>query len=250
VTHRPPPATWTEFFDGDHSIYVNARHLEAHYERQARDLLRLLEGRVRPRLLDFGCGDALASPALAAAGVQVSLYDAAPAVRERLARRYSGAAGITVLGEDPRADASAARVDVALVNSVLQYLDGATTEAVVGRLAGLLAPGGELVLADVIPPGFGLVADLRALLVPAARHGYLGPALLGVGRTFFSSYRGLRRTAGFATWSVPAVQDLARRHGLVARRSPFNVGFNRRRMTFRLQPEGRDVPPATPRTVP
>jgi SAM-dependent methyltransferase len=250
VSARSQPSSWTEFFDGDHPIYVNARHLQTHYERQARDLLRLLEGRVRPRLLDFGCGDALAAPALASAGAEVWLYDAAPAVRERLVRRFAGAAGITVLGGDAWESLPAGSFDVALVNSVLQYLDTAATEALVDRLARLLAPGGEVLLTDVVPPGFGLGADLWALLAPATRHGYLGPALLGLGRTFFSSYRGLRRTAGFATWSEAAIQELARRHGLVAHRSPFNVGFNPRRMTFRLRAGAGEAVPDAARTKP
>jgi len=249
VTSNPGPKTWTEFFAGDHAIYVNARHLQVHYERQARDLLRLLAGRVRPRLLDFGCGDALAAPDLAAAGAKVWLYDAAPGVRERLSRRYVGTPGIVVLGEGDWEALRGGDFDVVLVNSVLQYLERAGTEALVVRLAGLLAPGGELVLADVVPPGFGLVADLRALLVPAARHGYLGPALLGLGRTFFSAYRGLRHTAGFSTWSEPEVRELARRHGLQAERLPFNVGFNTRRMTFRLGAGPVGTAPAGTRTL-
>jgi SAM-dependent methyltransferase len=250
VNARTLPSTWTEFFDGDHAIYVDARHLQAHYERQARDVLRLLEGRVRPRLLDFGCGDALAAPGLAAAGAEVWLYDAAPAVRERLAHRYAGAAGIVVLGADAWEALPAGSVDVALVNSVLQYLDRATTEALVGRLTHLLAPGGEVVLADVVPPGFGLAADLWALLAPASRYGFLGPALRGLGRTFFSSYRELRRTAGFSTWSEEAIRDLAHRSGLVVRRSRFNIGFNPRRVTFRLRPAGGETLPVAPRSAP
>lgn len=240
MTSPPVPTTWVEFFGGDHAIYVDARHLQVHCERQARDLLRLLAGRIHPRMIDFGCGDALAARALAAAGAQVWLYDAAPGLHERLSRRYEDTPGIVVLSERDWEALGGGDFDVALVNSVLQYLDRATTEAVVARLAGLLAPGGEVVLADVVPPGFGLVADLRALLLPATRHGYLGPALLGLARTFFSFYRGLRHTAGFSTWSEPEVRELARRHGLQAERLPFNVGFNTRRMTFRLRagPDG------------
>jgi hypothetical protein len=56
---------WQAFWGGSHRIYVNDRHLAAHYARIADDLIALLAPRPRARLLDWGCGDALASPRLA-----------------------------------------------------------------------------------------------------------------------------------------------------------------------------------------
>jgi len=38
---------WAEFWSGAHSIYVNARHAQVHYERIAGDLVRLLASRAR-----------------------------------------------------------------------------------------------------------------------------------------------------------------------------------------------------------
>ena len=61
-------------------------------------------------------------------------------------------------------------------------------------LAGLplLAPGGTLIVADVIPPQVGAVSDGFALLRYARANGFLGAAILGLARTALSRYRRLR----------------------------------------------------------
>ena len=187
-------------------------------------------------MLDYGCGDALAAPRIAPLASRLLLYDAAPAVRARLARRYAGAAGIELLdpaGWDALAPAS---LDLVLVNSVVQYLSPAELEALLRRVRTVLKPAGELILADVVPPDSGALDDIRALLGSAARHGYLLAALGGLAATFFSDYRRLRRDLGLACHGEAEMLELLRRHGFAAERAPWNVGFSARRMTFRARP--------------
>ncbi len=64
----------------------------------------------------------------------------------------------------------------------------------------LLAPGGTLIVADVIPPHVGALSDGLALLRYAAANGFLGAALLGLTRTALSRYRRLRSELGIARY--------------------------------------------------
>ena len=58
-------ADWTDFFNADHSIYVNARHKALHAQFLARDISALIPF-ADAQALDFGCGEALAAPEIAA----------------------------------------------------------------------------------------------------------------------------------------------------------------------------------------
>lgn len=237
---RPPGAgaapSWLAFWARPHRIYVNERHLEAHYRRIGDDLLRLLRPRAAPVVLDYGCGDALAAPRLAAAGARLLLYDAAPEVLARVATRFAGDPRIAVLSTEDWRALPAASVDVVVVNSVIQYLSAAELDDLLARSRRLLAGGGEAIFADIVPRAAGLVDDVRALLAAARAHGFLGAALAGLARTFFSDYRRLRRAVGLRAFAEAEFEDLLARHGLRAERLPANVGFHSKRMTFRARP--------------
>lgn len=231
---------WQAFWSGQHRIYVNDRHLQAHYQRIAADLIALLADRPGAVLLDWGCGDALASPRLAKAGLRVHLYDAVPAVQARVAARFRSAHGITVLDDAAWAAQPPASLDVILVNSVLQYLPADALDGLLPRFRALLKPQGMLLLADVIPPDAGMLDDIRALLAAAWRHGYLIAALGGLAATFFSDYRRLRRELGLTTWTERDLLARLRAHGFAAERAARNIGFSPHRMLFR----GRPTPPS------
>jgi len=224
---------WAEFWSGDHSIYVSARHLAAHYRRIGRDVIALLAGRERPRVLDYGCGDALAAPLLIEAGVDLRLYDAVPAVAARLSHRFASVAGLSIL-DDPAFQALPdASLDVILMNSVAQYLGPDELGALLDRFRRLLAPGGEVILGDIIPPDAGMVADVGSLLRSAVENGFLLAALRGLVRTVFSDYGRLRRRVGLSTYRENEIIALCAAHGFKAVRAPGNIGFNQSRMTIR-----------------
>lgn len=231
---------WREFWGGEHSIYVNARHRAVHYEQVGADLVALVALRHSPRVLDWGCGDALAAPALATVCSELLLYDAVPAVQQRLKERFGGAPGPQVLDTAAWDALPPASLDVIIMNSVAQYLSRAELEGVLEQFRRRLRPDGEIILADIIPPHIGMAADIAALLAPAAKHGYFGAACVGLVRTFFSEYRQLRRTAGFSCYEEPDFIALLEGHGLTAERLPRNVGFNQKRMAFRARPRSPD----------
>lgn len=227
---------WADFWGGDHAIYVNARHAAVHYERIAADLTALLNGRGRPRVLDWGCGDAFGAPALAGACGELLLYDAVGAVQKRLLGRFNQVPGIAVLDDDAWRSLPTASIDVIVLNSVAQYLSRGELEAVLKDFRRVVHDKGEVLLADIIPPDAGMLPDIASLLATGARHGFFLAACSGLARTWFSKYRQIRNQAGFSTYDERAVIELAGRHGFAAERLPMNIGFNQQRMTFRLSP--------------
>lgn len=222
---------WRQFWEKSHRIYVNERHRQVHYRQVADDILSVLPSGSNLQVLDYGCGDALEAERVAARVGRLYLFDAAAEVRGRLRARF-GATGIVVLDDEALAAFPPGSLDLIVVNSVVQYLDRAEFEALLAMSRGLLRPHGLLVIADVIPPDAGAVADVASLLRSALRHGFLGAAIGGLVATFFSDYRRLRRAVGLSTYSAAEMGDILKKSEFDAKRRSANFGFNPKRMTF------------------
>lgn len=221
---------WIEFWNRPNAIYVNQRNLDAHFACLRDDLLPLIpDGGV---VLDYGCGDALAAEALAERAGTLLLYDAAPAVRDRLRLRFPAHPRIRVLDDADVAAVTADAVDLILVVSVLQYIPPAELPRLVGLWRTLLKPGGRLLIADVVQPDTPLYRDVASQLRMAARHGFLIPAVVGIGRLALSDYRQLRQRAGFATYRPEQVITLLADGGLVPERLARNIGPTAHRASF------------------
>ena len=224
--------SWTEFWGGKHSIYVSPRHVEAHFRRLTADLAAALPHRPGLRVLDYGSGDALGAPSLAALGHRISLYDAAVEVQTRIAQRYKDDPRITVLDEQTLASSDGG-FDAVIVSSVIQYIPRITLPVTIARWHHLLAPGGVLVVADVMRPDAGMAEDVGDLLGFAWKEGFLPTALLGLARTFFSDYRQMRRKLGLARYTEQEFLRLLAVGGFRAEALPENPGPNRHRLGFR-----------------
>lgn len=229
---------WRQFWGQSHRIYVNDRHRAVHYRQVADDLLAALPSRPMPTVLDYGCGDALDAARVAARAGRLYLFDAVPEVVSRLRGRFAGQANIAVLDESQLAALPQASIDLAVVNSVVQYLQRVELDAALAAIRRVLRGDGILIVADVIPPDAGAIDDVGALLGTAARHGFFVAALGGLAATFFSDYRRLRQSAGLATYSETAFLQVLEGASFAAARRPANFGFNAKRMTFiaRLRP--------------
>jgi ubiquinone/menaquinone biosynthesis C-methylase UbiE len=223
---------WVSFWDSDHPIYVNARHLDVHYRAIAEDIARLV---LAPdaRVLDHGCGEALHADKIAAACGELLLCEAAPKVRARLAERFAKQSKIHVIAPTEVERLPAASLDLVIANSLVQYLTRAELEVLLATWRRVLKPGGRLVIADVIGPDQSALADALALLRFAAANGFLFAALLGLARTVFSDYRKLRARLGLAHYSEAEMLALLSRAGLSAERLRPNLGHNQARMAFR-----------------
>lgn len=232
-------ADWVSFWNGENAVYVNEHHRAVHYARIAQDLARFVPG-PQARVLDFGCGDALASADLAGRCGRLVLSDAAPAVRARLAERFAQARNISVLAPEEVTALPDGSLDLVICNSVAQYLTRDQLAAQLREWKRLLAPGGRILIADIIPPTTSAVADARALLGLAAREGFLLAALGGLVRVFFSPYRKLRGELGLSVYEEADMLALLSQAGLSGRRVRPNVGHNQQRMAF----EATDARPA------
>jgi SAM-dependent methyltransferase len=226
---------WTSFWDRPHSIYVNARHFDVHYRDIAHAIVALLPG-PNARVLDYGCGEATHADLVAAAAAKLVLCEAAPSVRTKLTRRFANNDKIKVLAPVDVERLPDASIDLVVANSLVQYLAPAELDRLLATWRRLLAPGGVLIAADVIPPGVGVLTDTIALLRYAAKNGFLVAAIIGLARTIVSPYRRMRAKLGISCYGeVEFVAKLAA-GGFAAERLPFNLEHNPARMTFRSTP--------------
>ena len=221
--------SWLGFWNRPHSIYVNERHLRVHCRRVADDIISVLPAGAGLCVLDYGCGDALEAALVAARVDRLFLYDAAPSVQARLRERFTGIANLTVLDDGGLAVLTG--LDVIVVFSVVQYVPRGELPALLRDWRRRLKPGGSLILADIIPPDIGMLADIRSLLATAAANGFLLAALGGLVATFFSDYRRLRQDLGFAVYSDAEIEGLLTVAGFAPSLQARNLGFHPARRT-------------------
>jgi Methyltransferase domain len=232
------PESWRAFWDQDNAIYVSQRHKLLHYRGLARDLSALIPSSTAT-VLDHGCGEALASEALASKCARLYLYDAAPSVVEKLSTTHAAHVGITVLPVDGLAGVPERSVDLVIANSLLQYLKEDELKALLALWRGKLRGDGKnrnagtLALCDVIPPDVSPITDATALLRFAAQGGFLIAAITGLVRTALSDYRTLRQNLGLTTHTEAALSALLVDAGYTnIRRKPSNIGHNQARFTL------------------
>ena len=225
------PADWIGYWNGAPTVYVSARHKAAHYRAIADDIVARIP-RADARVLDYGCGEALSSDVIAKRCGKLFLFDAADNVRTGLARAFHREANISIVDAAGLAAIPEASVDLVVVNSVVQYMSPEDLSAAIEAWKRLMTSDGGILIADIIPHDAGAVADATALLTFAGRHGFFVPAVIGLGRTFFSDYRKLRSALGLAKYSEAEMIAILARHGLKAERVHPNLGHNQGRMAF------------------
>jgi SAM-dependent methyltransferase len=226
--------TWREFWDQPHSIYVNDRHKDVHYRDIAEGIAAFVPG-PGARVIDHGSGDAIHADIVAAAARSLILCESAASVRAAMAARFAANSRITVLSPEEVERLAGRSLDLIVANSLVQYLKADELDRVLALWRRLLAPGGTLIVADVIPPDVGPLSDAVALLRYAAAHGFLFAALAGLTRTALSRYRHIRRALGIAHYGEAEFLEKLRAAGFAAERLPRNLEHNPARMTFRAR---------------
>jgi SAM-dependent methyltransferase len=228
---------WVAYYDSNHSIYVNGRHRDVHYAR----LAEAFAGHVPPgatRVLDYGCGEALHAARVAEAAGRLMLAEAGPAVRSRLIARFKDNPRIAVISTDEVAALPPGSVDMVILHSVSQYLSGPEFDRIASLFHRLLAPGGLLLVGDVVPPAAPVVSDVVALLRFGWQDGFFLAAVAGLIRTFFSDYRRLRAKMGLTRYSEQQMAEKLAAAGFTATRAPVNLGHLTTRMTFLARKAG------------
>jgi SAM-dependent methyltransferase len=226
---------WRSFWDSPHSIYVNARHKDVHYREIADQIAAFVPGPAA-RVLDYGCGEAIHADRVAAVAAQVLLCDSAASVRAAIAARFAANPRIRALAPEEVEALPARSIDLIVSNSMTQYLTPPELDRVLGLWHRLLAPGGSLIVADVIPPDAGAVTDVAALLRYAAANGFFLAALWGLARTAVSPYSRLRSRIGVTRYTQSAFLQKLEAAGFTAERMARNLEHNPARMTFRACP--------------
>jgi SAM-dependent methyltransferase len=226
--------SWREFWDSAHSIYVSERHKDVHYRDVAEQLAAFVPS-PQARVLDHGSGEAIHAGLVAARARELYLCDAAASVRAANAAHFAADPKIKVIAPEDVEHMADGSLDLVFANSLVQYLTVAELERTLALWRRLLAPGGTLIVADVIPPHVGPLSDGVALLRYAAARGFLIAALVGLTRTALSGYRRLRGQLGIARYTQADFLDRLRTVGFAGERLARNVEHNPARMTFRAR---------------
>jgi ubiquinone/menaquinone biosynthesis C-methylase UbiE len=222
---------WIDYYDSTHTIYVSRRHRDLHFELIARDIIGYISS-PDAVVLDYACGEALSAARVAAACGKLYLAEPAPGVRGRLIARFAPNTKIRVRSLDELRNMDEKSVDLAVMNSVAQYMTPAEFDAALATIRRLLKPSGRLVVGDVLRPEIGMPRDVLALMRFAATHGFLRDALAGLISTALSDYRQLRAKVGLQRYSEAEMTAKLAAAGFAASRAHVNIGHNPWRMTF------------------
>jgi SAM-dependent methyltransferase len=210
-------------------------------DEYVRNLLSALKIAPDARVLDFGCGYGFVADGLAPRVGMVSLWDAAPSMRRLAADRSSGHRNVRALDlNDPTAVADV-RFDLILVNSVVQYMRAEELTHWMARWRGLLAPGGRVVLSDLIPPGHRSWSDILSLLRFSIRKRYFVRALRNT-LTERRRYRHAVEAAPLFHVGRDWLTEQAGAAGLAVRFLPRNLTHFSGRYTAVLEPTGLEPP--------
>lgn len=226
---------WIDYYDSTHTIYASKLHRDVHFEVIARDIIGYIP-LANAVVLDYACGEALSAAKVADACATLVLAEPAPGVRGRLAARFKANAKISVRSLDDLRNMAAQSVDLAVMNSCAQYMTAAELDDAFAVVRRLLAPGGRLILGDILQPHVGMLTDVAALLKMARQHGFLWDALVGLVKTALSDYRQLRTKVGLQRYAEAEMLAKLDKAGFRATRAPTNIGHNPSRMTFIAEP--------------
>jgi ubiquinone/menaquinone biosynthesis C-methylase UbiE len=222
---------WIDYYDSTHTIYASRRHRDLHFQLVARDIIGYVSS-PDAVVLDYACGEALYAARVADVCGKLYLAEPAPGVRGRLIARFAPNTRIRVRSLDDLRKMAEKSVDLAVMNSVAQYMTPAELDSAFAVIRRLLKPGGRLVLGDILRPEVGMFRDVLALLRFALAHGFLKDALIGLISTALSDYRQLRSRVGLQRYSETEMIAKLAAAGFTASRAHFNIGHNPWRMTF------------------
>jgi ubiquinone/menaquinone biosynthesis C-methylase UbiE len=222
---------WIDYYDSTHTIYASKLHRDLHFQLIAKDIIAYISS-PDAVVLDYACGEALSAPKVADACGKLYLAEPAPGVRGRLIARFAPNTKIRVRSLEDLRKMDEKSIDLAIMNSVAQYMTSAELDLAFATMRRLLKPGGKLVVGDILRPEVGMSKDVIALLRFAATHGFLKDALIGLVSTALSDYRQLRAKVGLQRYGEAEMVAKLAASGFSASRAHANIGHNPWRMTF------------------
>ena len=166
---------WREYFDGLKDQSPLYRVQAALYVDSLRAAVGLQHDQ---RVLDFGCGFGFVAALLAPLVTEVGWWDPSPNMRsaaERNTTRFPNARFCDLsamsLTESRGSTWREAPFDLILINSVAQYMAPEELWAWLSQWRTMLAPKGQLVLSDLIPPHHSSLSDVASLIRLGRLHG-------------------------------------------------------------------------------
>src|SRR5467141_2994898 len=222
---------WIDYYDSTHTIYASKLHRDLHFQIIAKDITSYISS-PDAVVLDYACGEALSAARVAEACGKLYLAEPAPGVRGRLIARFAPNMKIRVRSLDDLRKMAEQSVDLAVMNSVAQYMTPGELDSALAVIRRLLKPGGRLILGDIMRPEVGMIRDVIALLRFALNYGFLKDALIGLLSTALSDYRHLRAKVGLQRYGEDEMTAKLAASGFTASRAHFNIGHNPWRMTF------------------
>lgn len=222
---------WIDYYDSTHTIYVSKLHRDLHFQLIAKDIIGYISSQDAV-VLDYACGEALSAAKVAEACGKLILAEPAPGVRGRLIARFAPSTKIRVRSLQDLRKMEEKSVDLAIMNSVAQYMTPAELDEAFATIQRLLKPSGRLILGDILRPEVGMLRDVLALLRFSATHRFLKDAMIGLISTALSDYRQLRSRVGLQRYSEAEIIAKLAINGFSASRAHVNIGHNPWRMTF------------------
>jgi SAM-dependent methyltransferase/ribosomal protein S18 acetylase RimI-like enzyme len=226
---------WTQYWE-------NLEERQTIFRIEADDVAKRLQRAVplgpQTRLLDFGCGFGLVADRLAPRVAELALWDGSATIRRWARVNVAGHRNIRFLdlsGEPP-----AATFDVILVHSVAQYLTVPDIQKWLATWRTMLAPGGCLIVSDLLPPDYDGLNDLVAFVGFCARKRFLMRAFWeGFGEA--GSYGRTRARQDLLRVDPEELRRWGAAQGLEMALLDSNLSYRRRRLAALLRA------PSTPR---
>ena len=150
---------WIDYYDSTHTIYASRLHRDLHFQLIARDIIGYISS-PDAVVLDYACGEALSAAKVADACGKLYLAEPAPGVRGRLIARFAPNTKIRVRSLDDLRKMEEKSIDLAVMNSVAQYMTPAELDQAFAVVKRLLKPGGRLVVGDILRPDVGMARDV------------------------------------------------------------------------------------------
>jgi cyclopropane fatty-acyl-phospholipid synthase-like methyltransferase len=183
------------------------------------------------RVLDFGCGFGNVARLLAPAVRHLSLWDDAPRMRRSAMAAVAGAPNVELVDLPTSSHQHfSSRFDLILANSVAQFMTATELQTWLHRWRGMLAPGGQIVISDLVPPGYPAARDLWIMLRFSARRGFIVRALYDAARVMPLYWR-TRSARPLLRTSETELRQWAASASLTIRLLPENLTYFRDRIT-------------------